>query len=417
MASTNGRSINLTNRAALVEKNPRPGPAPAPPPRRKKKKGAVWPWLLLFFAVLGVAVIFVVLRRTHAQSELQSQTQAMAVPTVLVTKPEPGSPDVHLVLPGTVQAYIQSTVYAQVTGYLKRWLVDIGTPVKQGQLLAEIETPALDQQLAAAQASQVQTQASVDLAQVTANRYNALLQSKAVSQQDVDQYNSQYTAAQANLDASKANVSQLQKTEAFKQVFAPFDGVLTSRRVDTGDLITSGNGAQQALFTIAQTNTLRVYVNVPEMYSEEMLPGVQAKLEMASSPGVPVTGTLVRNAQAIDPASLTLLVEVDVDNQGGKLLPGGYAQVHFDVRLPHPPLVLPGNCLIFRAQGTQVGVVDSDNVVHLKDIKIGRDFGTKIEVDGGIDAGDSVIVNPSDSLSDGQKVQVAPEAGPAPPKA
>jgi RND family efflux transporter MFP subunit len=413
MASHNGRSINLTNRAAAVERNPRVNP-PAPP--RRKKRSFAWFWLLLFFALLGVAVVFVLLRKMHAQTELKSQTQAMAVPTVLVTKPELGSATVHLVLPGTVQAYIQSTVYAQVTGYLKRWLVDIGTPVKQGQLLAEIETPALDQQLAAAQAAQAQTQASVDLAQVTANRYNALMQTKAVSQQDVDQYNSQYTAAQANLDASKANVSQLQKTEAFKQVFAPFDGVLTSRRVDTGDLITSGNGAQQALFTIAQTNTLRVYVNVPEMYSEEMLPGVQAKLEMASNPGTPVTGTLVRNAQSIDPASLTLLVEVDVDNSDGKLLPGGYAQVHFDIQLPHPPLVLPGNCLIFRAQGTQVGVVDSDNVVHLKDIKIGRDFGTKIEVVSGIDQGDNVIVNPSDSLGDGQKVQVSADSNSGQPK-
>lgn len=415
MASTNGRSINLTNRTALVEKNPRLNPPPAPPPHRKKK-GAVWPWLLLFFAVLGAAVVFVLLRRMHAQSELQSRTQAMAVPTVLVTKPTPGSPDVHLVLPGTVQAYIQSTVYAQVTGYLKRWLVDIGTPVKQGQLLAEIETPALDQQIASAQATQAQTQAQVDLAQVTANRYNVLLQTKAVSQQDVDQFNSQFASAQANLAAAKANVSQLQKTAAFKEVYAPFDGVLTSRRVDTGDLITSGNGTQQALFTIAQTNTLRVYVNVPEIYSEEMQPGVQAKLEMASSPGLPVTGTLVRNSQSIDPASLTLLVEVDVDNAGGKLLPGGYAQVHFDVRLPHPPLVLPGNCLIFRAQGTQVGVVDSDNIVHLKDIKIGRDFGTRIEVVGGIDAGDNVIVNPSDSLGDGQKVQISPDSNNSLPK-
>jgi RND family efflux transporter MFP subunit len=415
MASHNGRSINLTNRAALVEKNPRLNPPPAPPARRKRKSRA-WPWLLLFFALLGVAVIFVLLRRMHARSELQTRTQDMATPTVLVTKPVMGSASVHLVLPGTVQAYIQSTVYAQVTGYLKRWLVDIGTPVKQGQLLAEIETPALDQQIASSQASQAQTQAQVDLAQVTANRYNALLQTKAVSQQDVDQYNSQYSAAQANLDAAKANVSQLQKTAAFKEVYAPFDGVLTSRKVDTGDLITSGNGAQQALFTIAQTNTLRVYVNVPEMYSEEMQPGVQAKLEMASNPGTQVTGTLVRNSQSIDPASLTLLVEVDVDNSDGKLLPGGYAQVHFDVQLPHPPLVLPGNCLIFRAQGTQVGVVDSDNIVHLKDIKIGRDFGTKIEVVGGIDASDDVIVNPSDSLSDGQKVQVAPESTNGQPK-
>ena len=393
------------NRTTLVEKNPRQPIRSSNRPNRKKESH-FWIYAVIFAIILAVIVAFVLVRRMHAQAELKTATQKMSVPTVLVVRPELGSSDIHLVLPGTVQAYIQSTVYAQVTGYLKRWLVDIGTPVKQGQLLAEIETPELDQQLAGAQAAQAQSQASADLAQVTANRYDALLNSHAVSQQDVDQNNSQVAVAEANLNASKSNVGRLEKTEAFKQVFAPFDGVLTARKVDVGDLITAGNGAQQALFQIAQINTLRIYVTVPEMYSDEMIPGVQAKLEMASNPGTQVTGSLVRTAKAIDPTSLTLLVEVDVDNQDGKLLPGGYAQVHFDVRLAKPPLVLPGNTLIFRAQGTQVGVVDSDNVVHLKDIKLGRDFGTKIEVVGGIDEGDQVIVNPSDSIGDGQKVQI-----------
>ena len=374
-----------------------------------KKKDGGWLWVVLIVAavVLAIVLIFVFIRREHAKTELKNNTQQMAVPTVLVVHPEKGSQTVKLVLPATVQAYIQSTVYAQVTGYLKRWLVDIGTPVKKGELLAEIETPELDQQLRGAQDTQAQNQASVDLAQVTANRYNILLKTNAVSQQDADQYNGNLAVAQASFNASKANVERIQRTEAFKEVFAPFDGILTARQVDVGDLVNAGTGsASQALFQIAQTNTLRVYAQVPEVYSEEMIFGLPAKIEMAANPGQTVTGTLVRTSKAIDPTSLTLLVEVDVDNRDGKLFPGGYAQVRFDLMLPHPPLVLPGNTLIFRAQGTQVGVVGSDNVVHLKDIKIGRDFGTKIEVERGVGPEDQVVLNPSDSLGDGQKVRI-----------
>jgi RND family efflux transporter MFP subunit len=405
MTPSNGHPSPAYSRTTMLEK-PQPRP-PDQPPRKKKSHGWLWVVALVFGIALVVVLALVIMRKMQAQEALKKTTAEMATPTVLVVQPEQGSSQVHLVLPGTVQAYVQSTVYAQVTGYLKRWLVDIGTPVKQGQLLAEIETPETDQQLQAAQAAQVQNQASVDLAQITANRYNVLLHTNAVSQQDVDQMNGNLAVAQANLNAAKANVGRLQKTEAFKEVFAPFDGILTQRRVDVGDLVNAGTGsASQALFQIAQINTLRVYVQVPEIYADEMKPGLSAKLEMASSPGTQATGTLVRTANAIDPASLTLLVEVDVDNPDGKLLPGGYAQVRFDVLLAHPPLVLPGNTLIFRAQGTQVGVVDSDNTVHLKDIKIGRDFGTKIEVVSGIDANDKVIVNPSDSLGDGQKVRI-----------
>ena len=384
-----------------MEQSSRPRPAP------EKKRSWFWLWALLAFLVLAVVAAFVVLRRGEAHAELESATKKMAVPTVLVVHPEQGSTSVRLVLPGTVQAYIVSNVYAQITGYLKRWLVDIGTPVKQGQLLAEIETPETDQQVIAAQATQVQNEASVDLAQVTANRYNNLLKTQAVSQQDVDQHNSDLAVAVANLNAAKAAVGRLQKTEAFKEVYAPFDGVLTQRKVDVGDLVTAGTGAaSQQLFQIAQTSTLRVYVQVPEIYSEEMLPGLSANLELASNPGQTVQGTLVRTAKSIDPTSLTLLSEVDVPNPDLKLFPGGYAQVHFDLTLPHPPLLLPGNTLIFRAQGTQVGVVDPDDTVRLKDIKIGRDFGTKIEVESGIKPDDSVILNPSDSITDGQKVQI-----------
>jgi multidrug efflux pump subunit AcrA (membrane-fusion protein) len=326
-----------------------------------------------------------------------------------------------------VQAEMESSVYAQVSGYIKRWLVDIGAPVKEGELLAEIETPVTDQQLMQAQAAMAQAQANLNLAQTTAARYNDLLKTNAVSKEDVDTQNAGVAVQEANLAAAQANVRALEQTEAFKEVKAPFDGVITARKIDVGDLVTatgSGTAAQgnapsqngtpsQELFRVAQTKTLRVYVNIPENYSDEIVPGISATLDLASSPNQKVTGKLARTSQSIDPNSLTLLAEVDVPNPDGKLLPGGYAQVHFDITTNHPPLVIPGNALIFRAQGTQVGVVDTDtNTVHLKDIKIGRDFGTKLEVVDGLQEDDSVILNPSDSLIDGAKVQVKTESQP-----
>ena len=407
MTPHNGHPLPSPNRTTTVGRNE---PRPPTRPVKKKKGGSFWLCALLFLVILALVVGFVLFRRMHAQSELKRNTQQMALPTVLIVQPEKGDSTIHLTLPGSVQAYTLSTLYAQVTGYLKSWYVDIGGHVTKGELLAEVETPETDQQLQSSRASQVQTQASVDLAQITANRYNNLLPTRAVSQQDADQYNGDLAVAQANLAAAQANVRRLEKTEAFKNVYAPFDGILTQRRVDTGDLVTAGNGsASQELFQVAQTDVLRVYVNVPELYAEEMAIGLPCHLEMASNPSQPVMGTLVRTSKAIDPTSLTLLVEVDVQNQDGKLLPGGFAQVRFDLTLPHPPVVLPGNTLIFRAQGTQVGVVDANNVVHLKDIKVGRDFGTKIEVINGVGANDQVILNPSDSVTDGQKVQIKKE--------
>jgi RND family efflux transporter MFP subunit len=385
------------------------------------KRSFFWLYALLFLLVLSGAAIFVFVRRAQAQSALVSVTKQMAVPTVLVVHPERGATDVHLVLPGTVQAEIESSVYAQVSGYIKRWLVDIGAPVKEGELLAEIETPVTDQELMQAQAAVAQAQANLNLAKTTATRYNDLLKTNAVSKEDVDTQNAGVAVQEANLAAAQANVRGLEQTEAFKEVRAPFDGMVTARKIDVGDLVTasgSGTAAQgsapsqsatpsQELFRVAQTKTLRIYVNIPENYSDEIVPGISATLEMASSPNQKVTGKLVRTSQAIDPNSLTLLAEVDVPNADGKLLPGGYAQVHFDITTNHPPLVIPGNALIFRAQGTQVGVVDIDtNTVHLKDIKIGRDFGTKLEVIDGLKEDDSVILNPSDSLTDGAKIQV-----------
>jgi len=401
----------------MVEKNPIVRPATP----KRKKRSFFWFYALLFLLVLGGAAAYVFFQRGQAQTALNSATQQMAVSTVLVVHPERGATDIHLVLPGTVQAEMESSVYAQVSGYIKRWLVDIGAPVKQGELLAEIDTPVTDQQLMQAQAAMAQAQANLNLAKTTAQRYNELRNTNAVSQQDVDTQNAGVAVQEANLAAAQANVRGLEQTEAFKEVKAPFDGVVTARKIDVGDLVTAsgastasqGNAPSQTatpsqeLFRVAQTKTLRIYVNIPENYSDEIVPGISATLDMASSPNQKVTGTLARTSQSIDPNSLTLLAEVDVPNPDGKLLPGGYAQVHFDITTDHPPLVIPGNTLIFRAQGTQVGVVDTDtNTVHLKDIKIGRDFGTKLEVVDGLNESDSVIVNPSDSLTDGAKVQV-----------
>jgi len=346
----------------------------------------------------------------------------MAVPTVLVVLPQRGDAEIHLTLPGTVDPLMESSVYAQVSGYIKRWLVDIGGSVKQGQLLAEIDTPVTDQSLLQAEESVKQAQANLNLAKVTADRYNALLSSHAVAQEDVDTQNANVKVQEANLSAAQAFEGGIQKTEAFKEVRAPFDGIITARQIDVGDYVsatgqtaptnttTSGPSQtgtpNQELFRIAQTKTLRVYVNVPENYADEIVPGIKATLILASNPNTPATGKLVRTADAIDPNSLTLLSEVDVDNPDGKLLPGGYAQVHFDIVTSHPPLVIPGNSLIFRSQGPQVGVVDDSNTVHLRNIKIGRDLGTKLEIADGLQENDQVIVNPSDSLADGQQVRV-----------
>jgi multidrug efflux pump subunit AcrA (membrane-fusion protein) len=433
MATDNGYGSSYTTRTPAERGAAINRPVSRLPAGPRKKRSFLWLYGLILAVVLAGVVAFVIVNKMHRQSELETVTQKMAVPTVLTVHPEAGSGEVHLVLPGTVQAFMESSVYAQISGYIQRWYVDIGAPVKQGQLLAEIEAPVVEQNLRQSQANLGQTQANLALAKVTAARYNNLLLTQAVSQQDADNQNANVSVQNANVAAAQAAVSGIQKQLAFKQVVAPFDGVVTARRVDVGDLVTaaggtssvSGTGASGSspptsssseLFRVAQTQTLRVYVNVPEHYSAEVVPGVTATINLASNPNDSAKGTLVRTSDSIDPSSLTLLAEVDIDNADGKLLPGGYAQVHFDLQEAHPPLLVPGNTLIFRAQGTQVGVVDSDNVVHLKDIKIGRDFGTKLEVVDGLQTSDAVILNPSDSLSDGLKVQLEkkpPESAPA----
>ncbi len=428
MTSPNGYDNGYGSATSTRTMTPEPKKRPAPP--RRRSGGLIWVLFIIGLAVLGCIVFFVITRHTAQQDKVADNTKKMAEPTVLATKPKIGDASIHIVLPGTVSALIESSVYPQVSGYVKDWKYDIGAKVKANDILAEIDTPVTDQSLLQAAESVKLAQANLALAKVTAARYNDLAKTNAVSQQDVDTFNAQEKVQEANLSAAQAFVSGIEKTEAFKQVRAPFDGVITRRRVDVGDFVSATNptattaagptGAAQTgtpnqeLFRVAQTKVLRVYVNVPEQYSAETTPGTKATIVLASDSGTPATGTLVRTANDIDPSSLTLLCEIDVDNADGKLLPGGYAQVHFDIVTAHPPLVIPGNALIFRQAGPQVGIVDADGTVHLRKITIGRDLGTTLEITDGITADDQIIINPSDSLADGQKVNVTTQEKKAP---
>ena len=401
--STNNGTVNSRRIQPQPKDLPRKSRSASPIPKRNVS----WSKVLFYILIVTGLVAFVFVRRSAAQSNLVKLTQQMAVPTVLAVRPETEPSEVHLTLPGTVQAYTHAAIYSRVDGYIQNWLVDIGTHVKKGQLLAEIETPETDQQLRQTLATVVLARANVGLAQVTAKRYDDLASTDAVSKQEVDTANSDLEARQATLAADQATADRLEQIEGFKEIYAPFDGVITQRLVDIGYLINSGAGTKaQELFEMEQTNILRVYVQIPEAYSHLAVPGGKAEIQLASSPNRRVEGTLVRTAEAIDPTSQTILTEVDIPNADGKLYPGGYAQVYFDFKTGAPTLVVPGNSLIFRAQGPQLGLVDpKTNLVHLQDIKIGRDLGNRIEVEDGLKATDEVIVNPSDSLSEGAKVQ------------
>lgn len=389
--------------------NPRHRPPLHSQPLTVEKKGSSgWFYAVVFIVVFGSIVGYIFWRHSQAETELKKNTEEMAIPSVTVVHPVSQAAEVKFALPGNVQAYIESTIYARVSGYLKKWYVDIGATVKEGQLLAEIDTPETDQQLNQFRATLTQNQADLQLAQSTADRWTRLIKDNAVSQQEVDEKLSALNVAKANVAAAAANVKRLEDLQAFQKVYAPYDGVITARRTDVGNLINAGAGSpSQQLFGIAQINILRVYVSVPEIYATYVTPGLTAQVELGTNPGAPITGKLVRTSGSIDPTSHTMLAEIDLDNPDGKLLPGGYAQAHFDITMDHPPLVIPANALIFRSKGAQVAVVDpATNTAHLTDIKIGRDFGTKLEITQGLNPSDQIIVNPADSLSDGSKVQV-----------
>jgi RND family efflux transporter MFP subunit len=363
--------------------------------------------LMLLFVVLAIAVLIAVLGivpRLRARTKLQQQTNDLAAPSVVVAKPKQGAPAQEVVLPGNIEAYTDSGIYARTDGYLQKWYFDIGAHVKKGQLLAVIESPEVDQQLSQAKADLATAEANASNAKIQATRYQGLLKDNGVSQQDTDTFTTQAASTGAQVKSALANVQRLEQLTGFEKIYAPFDGTITARDVDIGTLINSGTGHE--LFHLSQENVLRVYVNVPQIYSPACVPGVGATLTLAEFPGKNFEGKIVRTAKAIDPASRTLLVEVDVKNPTGELYPGAYAQVHFKLNNTRPSLILPVSTLMFRSEGLRVGIVENNNKAKLVPITIGRDDGTVVEVIEGIQPNDEVIQSPPDSLIDGETVRV-----------
>ena len=371
---------------------------------------------LLFIGVVVLGLLLAggaaMLTRIHDSHVLADETQQNAIPTVSIVHPIAEKPDEDLVLPGTLQAYVESPIYARTNGYLLRWYKDIGSRVKPGDLLADIDTPEVDQELRQAKATREQVLAARDLAKINATRYEALRKTDSVSQEEADTQSSGYQQALANLAAADANVKRLEELEGFKHVYAPFEGVITRRTVDPGALINAGNGGgsgPQAMFSIAKADPLRVYVSVPQAYAPAIKVGMNSVVTLQEFPGQKFTGTVVRTADAIDVASRTLLTEVDVPNKDGKLLPGSFGEVHFNPKIDVNKVTIPVNAMLFRKEGPQVAVVSGEGKVQLRHISIGKDYGTTLEVVGGIDVNDRVIVNPADSIEDGQQVNVAPQ--------
>jgi RND family efflux transporter MFP subunit len=366
-------------------------------------------WLVLAIALLAVAALLVwgIWSRLSASATLRAETAQAALTAVSVVSPKQTAPAQEIILPGNVQPFITSPIYARTNGYLRKWYFDIGAHVKKGQLLAVIETPEVDQQLEQSLSNLNTAKANLALAEITKNRYQGLLKTNAVSQQDADNATGTYNANKAIVEANQANVKQLQALQSFEKIYAPFDGIVTARNTDIGDLINSGSNSnvKTDLFHIAQPGTLRVYVNVPEEYSQGIKPGMTADLSLAEFPGRKFQGKLVRTAEDINVTTRTLLIEIDVDNPSGTLLTGSYAEVHLAVPTQASTFLLPVNTLLFRSEGLRVGIV-KDGKVLLTAVTPGHDFGNQIEIVAGLKPDDQVIINPPDSIVSGQQVQI-----------
>jgi RND family efflux transporter MFP subunit len=396
---------------------PDPNPQPAHSHETAPEQKPISPRL----ALAGVAVVVLVtvllavlgvLSRRSAAAVLAERTQELAAPAVIAAPPTPGAPVDSFVLPGNVTAWTDSPIYARTSGYLTRWYFDIGARVKKGALLAEIATPEVDQQLAQAEADLNTAQANANNARIQADRYTGLVKSNAVSRQDTDTFVSQATATAAAVRSAQANVQRLRELQSFEKVYAPFDGVVTARNVDTGQLIDPGAGKE--LFHLQAIQTLRVYTNLPQVYTNNIKRGLKIDMTFAEHAGKTYHGTLARTSDAIDPASRTLLVEIDVDNRGGELLPGSLAQVHFKTPAAGPVFIVPAAALIFRKEGLRLGVVGSGGVAHLVPVVIGEDDGANVQIVNGLNAGDRVIQDPPDSLIEGEKLFVESYGTPTP---
>ena len=366
-------------------------------------------WLLMAIALIVPVTLLVsgIWSRVKANKSLRAETAEVALTAVSVVSPKQTAPAQEIILPGNVQPYITSPIYSRTNGYLQKWYFDIGAHVKKGELLAVIETPEVDQQLQQARSNLRTAEANLDLASITKTRYQGLLNAHAVSQQDVDNAVGTYNANRAIVEADQAAVQQYTALVSFERIYAPFDGVITARNTDIGDLINSGSNSavKTDLFHIAQPEVLRVYVNVPEEYSQGIKAGMTGTLTLAEFPGRQFQGKVVRTADAINLTTRTLLIELDVDNPTGTLLTGSYAEVHLAVPSQISTCLIPVDSLLFRSEGLRVGVVKDGKVV-LARVTPGHDFGNQIEIVSGLKPDDQVIVNPPDSIIQGQEVQI-----------
>ena len=406
--SRNRETADNVERPEMVSPNPAAAvaaaePAAAPPPPAPRIS---W-WIpASAVAVVALVIFFGIRSRVNAEASVTRATHEAAIPIVNVVHPAADAPLQEIALPGNTVAFIDAPIYARTNGYLKRWYFDIGSPVKKGQLLAEIETPEVDQQLLQARSDLETAQANYNIAKITASRWEFLVSTGSVSQQETDQARSDLAAKKAAADASASNVRRLEELQSFEKICAPFDGVITARNTDVGQLIDAGSNAPKELFHLASINKLRVYVAIPEVYSRAASNGATATLTLDEFPGEIFKGTLVRNANAFDAANRTLNTEVDVDNPKGRLRPGAYVFVHFKLPESVTSVTIPSNALLFRKEGLQVGVV-RDGKVELVSIKIGRDYGNTVEILSGLSGSDSVILSPPDSLISGTPVKIA----------
>jgi RND family efflux transporter MFP subunit len=371
-------------------------------------------------ALVGILVVIVVtialagfgiLSRKHSDAVLAQRTDELAPPTVITAPPRPGAPVDSFMLPGNVTAWTDSPIYARTSGYLTHWYYDIGARVKKGALLAQISTPEVDQQLRQAEGDLATAEANANNARIQAERYTGLVQSNAVSRQDTDTFVNQAASTAAQVRSAQANLQRLRELQSFEKIYAPFDGVVTARTIDIGQLIDPGAGKE--LFHLQAIQTLRVYANVPQFYTQTIRRGAKIDLTFAEHPGKTFQGSLVRTAEAIDPNSRTLLVEIDVNNRAGELMPGSLAQVHFKAPPAGPTFILPVSAIIFRREGLQVGTVTNGNIAHLVPVTISEDDGASVQIINGLSASDKVIQDPPDSLIEGEKVRVVNSAATA----
>ena len=381
----------------------------SPPDRKPPRRG-----LRLTGAIAAIVAVVVVaygvITRASESARLRDWTEAQALPTVAVVAPASGSNASGLELPGRLEAFARAPIYARVSGYLKSWKFDIGAKVRAGDLLAEIETPDLDQQLSQARADLASAQANAALAQTTAKRWQSLANSGAVARQDIDEKVGDYTAKQAMVKAAQANVDRLLAMKNFTRIVAPFDGVVTTRNTDVGALINVGGGAGQELFVISDVRKLRVYVNVPQTSVPSVQPGTAATIRVPDRPNATYAATVEASAQSVAAGSGTTLMQLVVDNKAGELLPGGYATVRLDIPGNAAALSVPASALIFDAKGLSVATVGADNRVTLKPVTIARDLGKLIEIGSGIAPDDRVIESPPDGIANGAEVRVAAAA-------